>query len=44
MIWFSVDDRKEVCNFCDGTGLFGDGFVPKPSWPAYVKFAGGTTG
>ena len=44
VIWFSVDDRKEVCNFCDGSGLFGDGFVPKPSWPAYVKFAGGTTG
>ena len=44
VIWFSVDDRKEVCNFCDGTGLFGDGFVPKPSWPAYVRFAGGTTG
>lgn len=40
--WFSVDDQTGVCNFCDGSGLFGDGFVPKPSWFAYVKFAGGS--
>jgi polysaccharide biosynthesis protein PslG len=40
--WFSVDDAKGVCNFCDGSGLFGPGFVPKKSWYAYVKFAGGT--
>ncbi|MGE5527163.1 MAG: glycosyl hydrolase [Methanosarcina sp.] len=39
--WFSVDDAKEVCNFCDGSGLFGEGFKPKKSWYAYVKFAGG---
>lgn len=38
--WFSVDDLPN-CNFCDGTGLFGPGFVPKKSWFAYVKFAGG---
>jgi hypothetical protein len=40
--WFSVDDAKGVCNFCDGSGLFGPGFVPKPAWYAYVNFAGGT--
>ena len=39
--WFSVDDAPGTCNFCDGTGLFGAGFVPKPAWYAYVKFAGG---
>ena len=39
--WFSVDDQPNSCNFCDGSGLFGDGFVPKKSWFAYVKFAGG---
>jgi polysaccharide biosynthesis protein PslG len=40
--WFSVDDLAGVCNFCGGSGLFGPGFTPKPSWRAYVKFAGGT--
>lgn len=40
--WFSVDDQPGSCNFCDGTGLFKKGFVPKKSWFAYVKFAGGT--
>ncbi|HEY5815334.1 MAG TPA: glycosyl hydrolase [Solirubrobacterales bacterium] len=40
--WFSVDDLKGACNFCDGSGLFSKGFVPKPSWRAYVRFAGGT--
>ena len=39
--WFSVDDVPGACNFCDGSGLFGAGFAPKPSWFAYVKFAGG---
>ena len=42
--WFSVDDQPGICNFCDGTGLFGTGFVPKKSWFAYVKFAGGSPG
>jgi hypothetical protein len=42
--WFSVDDQPGSCNFCDGTGLFGEGFVPKKSWFAYVKFAGGNPG
>ncbi len=42
VFWFSVDDRGSSCNFCDGSGLFSEGFVPKPSWYAYVKFAGGT--
>jgi hypothetical protein len=39
--WFSVDDQPNSCNFCDGSGLFGDGFLPKKAWFAYVKFAGG---
>jgi hypothetical protein len=42
LYWFSVDDQKGVCNFCDGSGLFGDGFVPKKSWFSFVKFTGGT--
>jgi hypothetical protein len=42
VFWFSVDDRSASCNFCDGSGLFGEGFAPKPAWPAFVKFAGGT--
>jgi hypothetical protein len=40
--WFSVDDAKGVCNFCDGSGLFADGFIPKKAWYSYVKFTGGT--
>jgi hypothetical protein len=40
--WFSVDDAPGACNFCDGSGLFGEGFIPKPAWFSYVKFAGGT--
>jgi hypothetical protein len=40
--WFSVDDQPGICNFCGGSGLFAPGFVPKKSWYAYVKFAGGT--
>jgi hypothetical protein len=40
--WFSVDDQPGTCNFCDGSGLFAHGFVPKKSWFAYVQFAGGT--
>jgi Glycosyl hydrolase catalytic core len=40
--WFSIDDAAGNCNFCGGTGLFSAGFVPKPAWYAYVKFAGGT--
>jgi Glycosyl hydrolase catalytic core len=40
--WFSVDDLPGACNFCDGSGLFKEGFVPKPAWYEYVKFAGGT--
>lgn len=40
--WFSIDDQRGTCNFCDGSGLFSEGFVPKKSWFAYVKFAGGT--
>lgn len=40
--WFSVDDQPGACNFCDGSGLFGEGFKPKPAWYSYVRFAGGT--
>jgi hypothetical protein len=39
--WFSVDDQANNCNFCGGSGLFGEGFAPKRSWFEYVKFAGG---
>jgi polysaccharide biosynthesis protein PslG len=39
--WFSVDDQPGACNFCDGSGLFGEGFVPKPAWFAFARFAGG---
>jgi polysaccharide biosynthesis protein PslG len=42
--WFSVDDQPGSCNFCGGTGLFAEGFVPKKSWFAYVKFSGGNPG
>ena len=41
LYWFSVDDQEGACNFCDGSGLFGEGFKPKKSWNEYVKFAGG---
>jgi hypothetical protein len=40
--WFSVDDQAGSCNFCDGSGLFAEGFRPKKAWYEYVKFAGGT--
>lgn len=39
--WFSVNDLEGSCNFCDGSGLFADGFKPKKSWYAYVNLAGG---
>jgi hypothetical protein len=39
--WFSVDDQIGSCNFCDGSGLFGEGFLPKPAWYAFARFAGG---
>ncbi len=42
--WFSIDDQKGSCNFCDGSGLFGTGFQPKPAWRAYVSFSGGRVG
>ena len=40
--WFSVDDEPATCNFCNGSGLFKKGFVPKKSWTEFVKFTGGT--
>lgn len=40
--WFSVDDQPGSCNFCDGSGLFGEGFKPKKAWFEFVRFAGGT--
>jgi polysaccharide biosynthesis protein PslG len=39
MYWFSLTDAPGTCNFCDGSGLFGDGFTPKPSWSAYKRLA-----
>jgi Glycosyl hydrolase catalytic core len=39
--WFSVDDIPGACNFCGGSGLFSEGFVPKPSWISFTRFAGG---
>lgn len=39
--WFSVEDLADSCNFCDGSGLFGEEFRPKKAWHAYVRFAGG---
>jgi hypothetical protein len=42
--WFSLEDAQGACNFCDGSGLFTETFVPKPSWRAYVRFAGGRPG
>jgi hypothetical protein len=42
IFWFSVDDRPGLCNFCDGSGLFTQRFVPKASWKTFVRFAGGT--
>jgi len=43
--WFSIEDGTPgACNFCGGSGLFGAGFVPKPSWSAFVRFAGGQAG
>jgi hypothetical protein len=40
--WFSVDDALETCNFCNGSGLFKKGFIPKKSWTEFTKFTGGT--
>jgi hypothetical protein len=37
--WFSFTDEPGSCNFCDGSGLFKKGFVAKPSWSAYKRFA-----
>jgi polysaccharide biosynthesis protein PslG len=43
--WFSLEDGSPAaCNFCGGAGLFGPGFLAKPAWSAYVKFAGGQPG
>ena len=39
VFWFSLTDAPGTCNFCDGSGLFGPGFSPKPAWQAFVKFA-----
>ncbi|HEX6687659.1 MAG TPA: hypothetical protein VF085_03215 [Solirubrobacterales bacterium] len=41
VFWFSVGDYAGLCNFCGGSGLFRNGFKPKPAWNAYVQFAGG---
>jgi hypothetical protein len=41
VFWFSVSDYAGLCNFCGGSGLFRNGFKPKPAWTAYTQFAGG---
>jgi hypothetical protein len=38
--WFSYTDAPGSCNFCDGSGLFGEGMAPKPAWSAYKRAAG----
>jgi hypothetical protein len=40
--WFSAEDAPETCNFCNGSGLFRNPFIPKKSWFEFVKFTGGT--
>ena len=43
--WFSIEDgAPSACNFCGGAGLFSTGFIPKPSWSAFVRFTGGSAG
>jgi hypothetical protein len=42
--WFSVGDQTGSCNFCDSSGLFTQGFRPKPAWAEYASFAGGDPG
>jgi hypothetical protein len=37
--WFSFTDAPGTCNFCDGSGLFGPGFAPKPAWSAFKRLA-----
>jgi hypothetical protein len=37
--WFSLTDSPGTCNFCDGSGLFREGFRAKPSWSAFKSFA-----
>jgi len=37
--WFSLTDALGSCNFCDGSGLFTQGFVAKPAWSTYKRFA-----
>jgi hypothetical protein len=39
LYWFSFTDAPGTCNFCDGSGLFGQGFVAKPAWTAYERLA-----
>ena len=39
LYWFSFTDAPGTCNFCDGSGLFGQGFVAKPAWAAYQRLA-----
>jgi hypothetical protein len=39
LYWFSFTDAPGSCNFCDGSGLFGPGFVAKPAWAAYRRLA-----
>ena len=39
--WWSLTDDPSpgACNFCAATGLFTDGFQPKPAWARFAAFA-----
>jgi hypothetical protein len=43
--WFSWQDLKGSCTFCDSVGLFhaGNRLKPKPAWHAFVALTGGRT-
>ena len=41
--WFSWQDKRGSCNFCDSTGLFAEGepLQPKLAWQDFVEASGG---
>jgi polysaccharide biosynthesis protein PslG len=39
LYWFSFTDAPGTCNFCDGSGLFGQDFSAKPAWSAFKRLA-----
>ena len=45
VVWYSFRDPGygfEGCPFCESSGLFDVGGNPKPAWPSYVQFTGGS--